>query len=219
MVKIDTAHKLNSALIGMILFDGSMNGEKYLYLRHGGKQLNYVDEKVDFISKYLTPTSLRTTVDNKGYTYRYAYYNNNKLKYLYKKIYINGKKQLTKKILNRFDEITLAIMYMDDGCLGLRKDTKYPGNYKSREIHLNVQSFSTHEVKMLQSYLKNKYHVDFHLTTDHGKPRLWCNTKNTIKFLEIVSPVIQHNFPSMYYKLDLKYKQKKINFLPKDILL
>lgn len=217
MVKIDNSHKLNSALIGMILFDGSMNGEKYLYLRHGGNQLSYVDEKVNFISNYLTPTSLRTCIDNKGFSYRYAYYNNERLKYLYNNIYINGKKRLTKNILNRFDEITLAIMYMDDGCLGLRKDPKYPGNYKSREIHLNIQSFSWDEAKMLQSHLKEKFDVDFHLTIDHEKPRVWCNTKNTIKFLEIVAPVIQYNFPSMYYKLDLKYKAKKINFLPMDI--
>lgn len=219
MVKINTSHKLNSALIGMILFDGSMNGEKFLYIRHGGKQLTYVDEKVNFISKYLTPKSLRTCEDNKNFVYRYAYYNNDRLKNLYQDIYKNGKKKLTKTILNRFDEITLAIMYMDDGCLSLRKDPKYPGNYKSREIHLNVQSFTTEEVKMLQSFLLSKWNVDFHLTYDKGNPRLWCNTKNTIKFLGIVAPVIQYNFPSMYYKLDLKYKIKKINFLPKDIQL
>jgi len=217
MVKINNSHKLNSALIGMILFDGSMNGEKYLYIRHSGNQSSYVDEKVNFISKYLKPTSLRTSIDNKNFTYRYAYYNNERLKHLYYNIYINGKKKLIKSILNRFDEITLAIMYMDYGCLGLKKDPKYPGNYKSREIHLNIQSFTLDEAKMLQSHLKNKFKVEFHLTVDHQKPRLWCNTGNTIKFLEIVAPVIQYNFPSMYHKIDLKYKIKKINFLPKDI--
>lgn len=217
MVKINNSHKLNSALIGMILFDGSMNGEKYLHIRHNGNQVNYVNEKVNFISKYLKPISLRTNIDNKNFTYRYAYYNNERLKHLYHDIYIDGEKKLTKSILNRFDEITLAIMYMDNGCLGLKKDPKFYGNYKSREIYLNVQSFTLNEVKMLQSHLKNKFNIKFCLTIDHQKPRLWCNTENTIKFLEIVAPVIQYNFPSMYYKIDLKYKTKKINFLPKDI--
>ena len=217
MVKINNSHKLNSALIGMILFDGSMNGEKYLYIKHSGNQSSYVDEKVNFISKYLNPTSLRTGTDNKNFTYRYAYYNNERLKHLYHDIYRDGKKKLTKSILNRFDEITLAIMYMDYGCLGLKKDPKYLGNYKSREIHLNIQSFTLNEVKMLQSHLKNKFNIEFRLTIDHQRPRLWCNTENTIKFLEIVAPVIQYNFPSMYHKIDLKYKIKKINFLPKDI--
>lgn len=216
MVKIDTHHKFNSALIGMILFDGSMNKEDQLYLRHGKGQFEYVSEKVHFLKNYLKPKSIRECIDNNGYEYKYAYYKNEHLKYLYNKIYINGKKKLSKTILNRFDEITLAIMYLDDGCLSLRKDPKYEGNYKSREIHLNVQSFSTEEVKMLQSQLRLRWNVDFHLTYDKGKPRLWCNTKNTIKFLEIVAPIIQYNFPSMYYKLDLKYKRKNINFLPKN---
>lgn len=209
---VNTKHKLNSALIGMILFDGSMNSNKQLYIRHGGKQLEYVDEKVLMLEKYIKPKSLRTSIDNNGYIYRYAYYNNESLKYLYKKIYINGKKRLTKKILNRFDEITLAIMYMDDGCLVLRKDPKHDDVYKSREIYLSVHSFSFEEVRMLQNYLRIKYNVDFHLSTDKGHPRLWCNTKNTIKFLNIVAPIVRE-FKTMHYKLDLKYKTKKINFL------
>lgn len=214
MVKIDTKHKLNSALIGMILFDGFMPGNHYLYIRHGGKQLNYVDEKVNFINKYYMPKSIKESVDKAGYIYRYAYYNDYRLRFLYNNIYKNGKKTLQKNIINRFDEITLAIMYMDDGCLGLRKDPKHEGVYKSREIHLNMQSFSFHEVEMFKKFLFNKWGLEFHITKDKERPRLWCNTKNAIKFLEIVSPIIIENFPTMYYKLDLKYKDKKINFLP-----
>ena len=208
---VKTKHDFNSAMIGIILFDGSMQKENVLYVRHGGKQLSYVDEKVEYISKYITPKSIRSSKDTNGYDYRYAYYNDEKLKYLYKAIYKNGKKQLTPKILNRFSPITLALMYMDDGSLGLRKN-KNNGCVKSREIHLNVHSFSRHEVEMLRDYLFNEYDVDFHITTDKGKPRLWCNTKNTIKFLEIVAPIVRE-FPTMHYKLDLKYKVKNISFL------
>lgn len=209
---LNTKHDFNSAMIGMILFDGSMLNEKVLYIRHGGKQLSYVDEKVEYISKYITPKTMRTSIDKKGFVYRYAYFNDESLKYIYKSIYKNEKKRLTQTILNRFNEVTLAIMYMDDGCLSLRRDMKYDGVYKSREIHINVQSFSFHEVEMLQRHLKNKYDIDFHLTVDKGKPRLWCNTKNTIKFLEIVAPIVRE-FQTMHYKLDLKYKTNKYNFL------
>ena len=212
MKKINTKHDFNAALIGMILFDGSMLNNHTLYIRHGGKQLSYVDEKVEFISNYLTPNTINTSVDKAGFKYRYANYNNKSLVYLYNKIYINKKKRLTKTILNRFNEITLAIMYMDDGCLGLRKDSKNPSIYKSREIHLNVQSFTKEEVFMLQNQLRLRWGIEFHYTTDKGKPRLWCNTKNTIKFLEIVAPIVRE-FPTMHYKLDLKYKIKNIRFL------
>ena len=212
MKKISTKHDLNSALLGIILFDGNMPNNHSLYMRHGGKQLSYVDEKVEYISKYLTPTSLRSSTDNNGFDYRYAYYNNYILQYLYKNIYINNKKRLTKTIMNRFNEITLAMMYMDDGCLVLRRDMKYDDVYKSREIYLSVHSFTVDEVKMLQNQLRLRWGVNFHLSYDKGLPRLWCNTQNTLKFLEIVAPIVKE-FPTMHYKLDLKYKTKKISFL------
>ena len=206
-----TKHEFNSAMIGIILFDGSMQKDHILYIRHGGKQLSYVDEKVEYLSKYILPKSLKTSVDKLGYTYRYAYYNCNDLRFLYKSIYKDGVKRLTPSLLNRFTPITLAFMYMDDGCLGLRKNPDN-GCIKSREIHLNVQSFTKQEALLLKNFLLKNYGVDFHLTTDKGKPRLWCNTENTIKFLEIVAPIVKE-FKTMHYKLDLKYKRKNISFL------
>ena len=206
-----TKNELNSALIGMILFDGSMKNDHVLYLRHGGKQLSYVDEKVSYLSKYMKPKSCRTAVDNLGYTYRYAYYNDQKLKYLYHAIYRDGKKRLPSNIINRFTPVTLAFMYMDDGCLALHKG-KTPRVYKSREIILNTQSFSKDEVKNLQKVLSRKYGVNFKYTTDKGNPRLWCNTSNTLKFLTIVAPIVKE-YKCMRYKLDLKYKKKQISFL------
>lgn len=209
--KIENAHDFNSAMIGMILFDGSMPNEKYLYLRHGGNQLTYVDEKIDFIKDYLTPTTVRSAIDKNGFSYRYAYFNTDKLKYLYNKIYINGKKQLTDSILNRFDEITLAFMYMDDGSLVLHKDPKRTGEYHSREIYLAVNNFTLHEVTKLQSLLKNKWNLNFRISQEKKGYRLCCNSENAIRFCSLVAPYIK-NFPTMLYKLDFKYKKKKLPF-------
>lgn len=212
MIKAKTKHEFNSALIGMILGDGSMLPTTKLYLRHGGNQLDYVNEKVEYLSKYIQPKSLRQSVDKNGFIYRYAYYNSKKLHYLYNSIYCgeNNKKSLPQNIINRLTPISLAFLYMDDGCLSLRG--KNTGTIKSREIHLNVQGFTFEEVKRLKDFLLHKYNVDFHLTVDKGNPRLWCNTKNTLIFLSIVAPIVRE-FPTMHYKLDLKYKTKKINFL------
>lgn len=212
MKKANTKHEFNSALIGMILGDGGMLPTTKLYIRHGGKQLDYVNEKVEYLSKYIQPKSLRQSIDKKGFVYRYAYYNSKKLQYLYKSIYsgVNNKKSLPQNIINRITPISLAFIYMDDGCLSLRG--KNTGTIRSREIHLNVQSFTWEEVKRFKDYLLHKYDVDFHLTVDKGHPRLWCNTKNTLKFLSIVAPIVRE-FPTMHYKLDLKYKVKNISFL------
>lgn len=209
--KITSAHDFNSAMIGMILFDGSMPSEKYLYLRHGGKQLNFVDEKIDFIKDYLTPTSVRTSIDKNGYSYRYAYFNTEKLISLYHKIYVNGKKRLTDEILNRFDEIVLAFMYMDDGSLVLHKDSKRLGKYRSREIYLAVNSFTLEEIKKLQLLLKKRWGLDFRISKEKNSYRLCCNGTNAIKFCTLIAPYIK-NFPTLLYKLDFKYEKKKLPF-------
>ena len=204
----NTKHIKNSALIGLILGDGTMNRPNSLYIRHGGRQLDYVNEKVEYLKIYLKPVVLRECIDKKGFKYRYAYYNNRKLQYLYKLIYKNGKKTITQKLLNRFTEVSLAFFYMDDGCLSLRKcknkSGEWSGNYKSREIHLCVHSFSFEEAEMFRKMLKDKFGLIFRMTTDKGHPRLWCNTKNTKKMIEIVKPIVSQ-FKTMSYKLDLKY--------------
>ena len=212
MKLIENSHDFNSALIGIILGDGHMRNDHYLTIRHGGNQLSYVDEKANYLSKYLEPSVVRSSVDKKGYKFRYANFNSKRLSSLYHKIYIKGKKRMSPCIVNRMDEISLAFLYMDDGCLCLRKDKK--GCISSREIYLSVHSFSFQEVEYFQKYLERKYDIYFHISTDKGHPRLWCNTENTIKFLSLVAPIV-HNFPTLYYKIDLKYKKKPINFLPK----
>lgn len=209
--KIKNKHDFNSAMIGMILFDGSMPSEKFLYLRHGGNQLHYVDEKIEFIKDYLRPTSLKTNIDKNGYLYRYAYFNTEELKFLYRDIYINGEKRLTKNILNRFTDLTLAIMYMDDGSLVLHKDPKRPNEYHSREIYLAVHSFSKKEVESLQKLLKDKWDLNFRISQEKSGYRLCCNGTNAIKFCSIIAPWVK-NFPTMLYKLDFKYKKKKLPF-------
>ena len=207
----NTKHYFNSAMIGMILGDGSMMNDHVLYLRHGNKQFEYLDEKVSFVRNYIKPVTHRESTDKKGYSYKYAYYNTKKLKFLYCLIYPKGKKVITKKLLNRFNEISLAFFYMDDGCLALRKN---PINkvIKARSIHLNVQSFTWEEAENFKQMLLSKFGVEFRITTDKGNPRLWSNTENTIKFLEIVAPIVRE-FHCMHYKLDLKYKKKDISFL------
>lgn len=203
-------HEFNSAMIGIILGDGSMTSSEngnILYLRHGKNQFEYLDDKVSYLSKYLNPKSIRTSVDKQGFEYKYAYYNTKKLVSLYKLTHNKNVKVITDKLINRFTVTSLAFFYMDDGCLVLRKNKvkgKWTGSYKSREIYLSTHNFSIHEVEKFKNMLKNKFDLDFYMSFDRGKPRLWCNTKNTKKFIELVKPIVSQ-FPSMSYKLDLKY--------------
>ena len=199
---------IKSALIGIILGDASMVQPNMLYIRHGARQLDYVNEKVDFLKDYMEPVSLRNSIDKKGYKYRYAYYCNQKLPYFYGIIYKKGRKVITLELLNHFDEISLSFFYMDDGSLSLRKyknkNGNWTGSYKSREIYLCTHSFDPNEVKMFIRMLRDKFGLRFRTTLDKGHSRIWCNTKNTKKMIEIIRPVVSQ-FKTMSYKLDLKY--------------
>ena len=198
-------HEFNSAMIGWILGDGTMPNESQLYIRHGGRQLKLVDEKVAYLSSYIYPKSIRSAIDKKGYPYRYAYYNTPRLKYLYKLIYQQKRKTISPTLIHRFNTIALACFYIDDGSLCLRG--KRSGLIKSREVYLATHSFTESEVHLFQSMLKTKFGIDFRLTWDKGKPRLWCNTDNAKRFVDTVKTFVEH-FPSVHYKLDFRYKRE-----------
>lgn len=184
-----------------------MPKETQLYLRHGGNQLELVDEKVAYLAPYIYPKSMRSAIDKAGYAYRYAYYNTKRLKYLYRLIYSSGRKTINPTVIHRFNNISLACLYMDDGSLCLRG--KQSGTIKSREIYLSTHSFSKTEVQLIQSMLRTKFGLEFNLTFDKGKPRLWCNTANSKRFIDIVRPIVE-NFKSVQYKLDFRYKRDSV---------
>jgi len=207
-----TTHVFNSAMLGMYLGDSYghrlKSGNIALYIRHGGDQLDLVDEKVKFLSPYIKPKSLRTCVDNNGYKYRYAYYNERKLKHLFNLIYGKGEpiKRINRKLLNRFTDVSLAFLYMDDGHLSLRRK-KETNKIQGRYIYLNTQGFTVEENQMFAVMLKQKFDLSFKVSFDHEHARLWCNTQNALKFISIVKPIVSF-FPTMQYKLDLKYQQQ-----------
>lgn len=197
-------------MIGMLLGDSYIAELKNgygMYIRHGGKQLSLVDDKVNCLNAYIKPQTVAQKIDKKGYSYKYAYYNNASLKYLYKKIYKDKTKVITKSILNRFNHISLAFLYMDDGSLSLRKyinkDGVWNGSFKSKEITLCVHNFSLKEIESFKQMLKDKFDLTFNIARDKSYYRLWCDTKNTLKFIDIVKPIVS-NFSCVNYKVDLK---------------
>ena len=205
----NSKHEFNSAMIGMIMGDAHLSKKTstYLYIRHGGKQLDYINEKVEYLSNYIVPKVVKTCVDNQGYKYRYAYYNNDSLKYLYKNFYIKNnkltKKYISRNIMNRFNEISLAFLYMDNGCLSVRKRNGIYTN--SMQIILNTQGFTKAENIWISGVLKRKFDLEFKIAKDGDNYRLWCSTQSALKLLEIVAPIVKE-FKSMHYKLDIKKK-------------
>ena len=95
-------------------------------------------------------------------------------------------------------------MYLDDGTLRVRY---YEGTDKLREARVMfcLDSFTYQEMKYFQQYLLDKYNIKTGIYR-HSKNmeinrgfRIWTNTENTKKFMNIIDKYYDC-IPSMKYK-------------------
>lgn len=195
----------NSFIIGSVLGDATMRGNtttRRASLRFLQKRTGYLDWKVAMCRNYIWPDR-HERVDNGAYGAKVAYYRaQRKLFYIWRMLYSTGKKRVTWKILKKLTPLGIAVWFMDDGSLVLRG--KRSGTIRSREIHFSTHSFTVGENKIIIQYFQSVWGVEFRLTSERGRPRIWCNTRNTHKFLDIVGTIVSQ-VPEMGYKADMKY--------------
>lgn len=122
----------------------------------------------------------------------------------------NRKKHLRKKDVDSFTDLSLLLMYLDDGSLKVRY---YKGTDKIKEfiVELCTEAFTLGEVEYFRKWLKEKYDIDTHiykrksktLSEDRGF-RIWTNTGNTKKFMKVIEK-FYGQVPSMSYKFIQNY--------------
>ena len=197
--------ELRSLIIGTVLGDSSLCGkkQKFLYIGHCESQKAYLEWKLETISsnlhigktlKYgcnMTGTINRQSF-NKGWTTSH-----HKLTALYKKMYVDGKKRITKEVLRMFGPIGLAALYMDDGC---KETDDYKGKRRIKVYSISLGGFPKEDVQLLSDWLYNNYGIESTIYLSKGKyPYLRIGKKdNREKFKSLVEPYI-HN--SMLYKI------------------
>jgi DNA-binding CsgD family transcriptional regulator len=98
-------------------------------------------------------------------------------------LYKNSKKRITKEILQYFDELSLAVMFMDDGAR-IRKT-----------ITLSTNCFSIKELKIFKNFCKKRFGLEFTIYKSHV---LYLPTKHINHFKELVLPYIH---PTLMYKI------------------
>lgn len=119
-------------LIAMLLGDGSINKANGFRMTHCGKQKNYLQWKVDLLSKYaIRNCGVRSYISTKGYKVGEEYFYTRLnvipfIKVLRRVLYPKGRKNIAnRKLLNRLTALGVAIWYMDDGCINQRKDFSF----------------------------------------------------------------------------------------------
>ena len=112
-------------------------------------------------------------------------------------------------MLNRLSARELAIWYMDDGHINIRKTGK-----KIHGFYIKISTCEPkQEVQILIDYFKEVWGINFYMfhegrSTDSYS--LCCGTKEGVKFINIIKPYVLQ-IPSMIYKITYDLSQRKRN--------
>jgi len=131
-----------------------------------------------------------------------------------KEIY-NPHKRVTLELLERLTPMGLALWYMDDGNLELHynKVRFKPDFYRERRersiggrnIRLSTHSFSLAENEIICTWLRFRWGILAQTKPSKGLFFIHINTTNAKKFIDLVRPFVLE-VPSMYHKIDFKYR-------------
>lgn len=196
-----------SFILGCVLGDGCLSGKtnKYFSGGHSEKQLEYLKWKMEIISKNFNVTykikenkSLKTP--NRNIFYQSWTTSHHTITSIYRRVYINNKKNMTKWAIDRLTPLGIAILFMDDGCKETRKNKNGEKRIISYKFSLN--SFEIKDIEYFQEHLLEKYNISSKLYLDRGKyPIVKITTiENREKFYNLIFPFMH---PSMMYKLNL----------------
>ncbi len=192
---------VKQVLLGSLLGDGSSQIQKegknaFFREIHGAKQKDYIIWKNNFLKIFNTKLHEYSIYDKRTNKTYYSILLWSKthpvLTYYHGILYRNGKKIISKELLNNIGILGLAVWYMDDGYY-------HYGDYRCA-FGTDCYSYVDHVI--IRDWLKEKFGVKAQI---HGRSKNNVNrytivlSKNeTDRFLKMIEPYI---ITSMYYKL------------------
>lgn len=191
---IEPTNRQLSIIVGSLLGDASLrrtNINPSFSCEHGIKQLEYCKWKAEELKSLGAKFSIskRKIIDKRtGIYYESAICRlpaNPELLPLYNNLYKDGRKTITPEFLKDFDELSLAVMFMDDG-------------YKlGKTIGIATNCFSIEECSIFRDIIADKYGIHFNITKNNA---LYLPIRYYPLFEELVLPHMQK---SMKYKLNV----------------
>lgn len=173
-----------------------------LALLHSTAQLNYMEWKVAKLHSLLggkKPNISTRKTRNKGNGKTYERCEANKshkyFRVLRKWMYKDGKKIITKDLLQYLTPEAIAVWVMDDG--GMKKYRNKKGEISSCQFYLATY-VSEQEALDIQEYFLDTWDIDFKIRKVKDKYMHYTNTAGTRKLCDLVR---DHVIPSMSYKL------------------
>lgn len=212
-MKTKTTKESRNLLIGLLIGDGTISNNNVFKLSHGYKQKEYLEWKIEQLNEAgIKNNGLKEYVSscgyNKGTVVYYSQLSITPFIKLLRRIFYKPKKQFSRQLLNRLDARGIAIWYMDDGHINIRKtEDKIHGFYIKISTCLIKE-----ELQVIIDYFKEVWDVNFYMFKE-GRPRkntysLCCGTIEGHKFIKIVKPYI---IPSLKYKINYKIGKEAIS--------
>lgn len=203
-------------MIGLALGDGYINPNGRLEIIHCEKQKEYCIFKAKLLHSVCGGSDIKVEKIEKEYTKR----QNGKLiehsictKYRFRKqckhfkyfrdlLYKDGKKTITKEVLELLNPLSIALWYLDDGSLVRKQQgNKKPGPYTTM-----IYTYATKkENELIRDYFLEKYNMKWNVVSANihkeDQYMIRCDQTESKKFLAIIRDIVREKIPSMSYKV------------------
>ena len=203
-------------LIGMLLGDGTISNNNVFKIAHSESQKDYLEWKIKQLKEAgIRNNGIKSYIKIKGYkTGVLVYYTQlNIIPFIkvLRKVFYKEKKILgNRKLLNRLDAKGIAIWYMDDGHINIRK-TK---DGRPMGFYIKISTCEPkQEVQTIIDFFKEQWNIKFYMFHEGKKEdsySLCCGTREGLKFIDIVKPYVSQ-VPSMVHKITYDLSQRKRN--------
>lgn len=180
-----------SILIGHVLGDGHLKDTPNVSgkIEQGSKQKEYAEWKHKELYNLCGELkySKRKAIDFRTGLFYESYISsiksNPELNNLYPFLYKNKRKYISKEILEMFDELSLAVLFMDDG-------------FKCNDTFtIATNCFSMEDLVLFTNFLYEKWNIK---TTITKRNQIYILTESKHIFKDLIEPYI---IPSMMYKI------------------
>lgn len=212
-MKTKITKESRNLLIALLLGDGTICNNNVFKLAHCEQQKDYLEWKIKQLNNAgLKNSGLKSYIKTKGYNIGVpVYYTQLRvipfIKVLKRVFYKNKKIIGNRKLLNRLDIKGIAIWYMDDGHINIRKDK----NGRPMGFYIRISTCEPkQEVQVIIDYFKEVWNINFYMFHEGRKEdsySLCCGTKEGLKFISLVKPYVEQ-VPSMLHKIQYDLSQR-----------
>lgn len=199
-------------LIGLLIGDGTISNNNVFKIAHCEAQKDYLEWKINQLKSCgIRNNGIKSYIKTKGFNIGvpvyYTQLNTIPFIKVLRRVFYKGKKIIgNRKLLNRLSAKEIAIWYMDDGHINIRKDEGRPCGF-----YIKISTCEPkQEVQTIIDYFKEQWNINFYMYHEGKKEdsySLCCGTKEGLKFIDIIKPYVLQ-VPSMIHKITYDLTQR-----------